>query len=309
MQGSRPPHGAGAARSGLHAKGATLLEKISFDHKRSRHQRINIRNEQMRDDELTDVIAGEIVPRLMLLHTSERARASTAAAAPKLHGDMAAQVADFTELVMRHEHDVLEAYVKSLLQRGFDLEGLLLHLLAPAARRLGALWEEDKIDFVDVTIGTSRLQQLIHHFTFALKKKDDDRRSALFVAAPHEQHTFGLVMVSEFFRREGWQVHGGVSMESEELRTIVAERSFALIGFSLSCDRLINTLCSTIQSVRRLSKNQSVQIMVGGRVFAQDPAVRPWVGADIVATDAREAIGLAEQAVRASALRRGAHQM
>jgi MerR family transcriptional regulator, light-induced transcriptional regulator len=307
MQGSRPPHGAGGnARGGFHKKSATMLEKIYFDHIGQHHERISVHSEPNLDGQLGNVIAGEIVPRLMLLHKGERAR-SQAAAPPNRAVELSAQVADFTELVMHHEHDVLEAYVKSLLQRGLNLEALLLHLLAPAARRLGALWEEDKVDFVDVTIATSRLQQLLHHFTLELKKKDDGRRAALFVAAPHEQHTFGLVMVSEFFRREGWQVHGGVAMEGEELRTVIAEQSFALIGFSLSCDRLINTLCSTIQSVRRLSKNQSVLVMVGGRIFAQDPAQRPWVGADIVAADAREAIDLAEHAVRARAWPRGPH--
>jgi hypothetical protein len=45
--------------------------------------------------------------------------------------------------------------------------------------------------------------------------------------------------------------------------------------------------------------------MVGGRVFAQDPSLRPSVGADLVAADAREALELAESALRKSASRRG----
>ena len=57
-----------------------------------------------------------------------------------------------------------------LLDDGIPLEALLLDLFAPVARRLGTMWEADQIDFVDVTIGTSRLQQILHHFTLPMEK-------------------------------------------------------------------------------------------------------------------------------------------
>jgi methanogenic corrinoid protein MtbC1 len=122
--------------------------------------------------------------------------------------------------------------------------------------------------------------------------------------APEEQHTFGLVVVSELFRRNGWHVQGVAPMELDELQDLVSEQWFVLIGFSLSCDRLINPLCSTIQTVRRVSKNKSVQIMVGGRAFAKDPALWPEVGADWTASNAQEALELAETMADRGKLRR-----
>jgi methanogenic corrinoid protein MtbC1 len=256
-------------------------------------------------DKLGDVIAGEIVPRLMLLHARQAEHSAAARATPPA-ATTGGQIPDFAELIIRHDADVVEAYVRSLLQRGLDLETLLLHLLAPAARRLGLLWEADEITFVDVTIGTTRLQQLLRTFVLPRRDHEDDcARRALFLPTPDEQHTFGLLMVTEFFRREGWDVHSGIDMTANDLRALIAERNFVLIGFSLSCERLINSLRSTIQMARRSSRNPSVLIMVGGRIFAQDPSLRPWVGADLVATDAREALELAEGALRKTASGRG----
>lgn len=302
MAGGQPP--AGGVR-GFLLESVALLDDL-LKAKRGAQKRSATQQVPQIGDKLGHVIAGEIVPRLMLMHgkQAERTALQSASRPPALGG----QIPDFADLVIRHDCDVVEAYVRSLLQRGLDLETLLLHLLAPAARRLGAQWEADEISFVDVTIGTARLQQLLRTFTTALAEPEDDgSRRVLLLPAPSEQHTFGLLMVSEFFRREGWQVEGALDMSVQELYSCIAEKSFGLIGFSLSCDRLINSLCSTIQKVRRLSKNPSVLIMVGGRIFAQDPDLRPWVGADLVATDAREALQLAEGALQKTLPRRPHH--
>jgi MerR family transcriptional regulator, light-induced transcriptional regulator len=290
-------------RSSVDVAGRALLDEMFLGQARPGHPKVVFQREQEMGEKLGNIIAGEIVPRLMLLHKTQ---AYTGANDDGVRAeDLSGQIADFAELVVRHDIDVVEAYVRSLLQRGLDLETLLLHLLAPAARRLGHLWDADEITFVDVTVGTSRLQQLLHTFTLALREEEAPERRVLFLPAPGEQHTFGLTMVMEFFRRAGWQVDGGMPMEPGELESCVAEQTFGLIGFSLSCDRFINPLCATIQTVRRLSKNPSLLVMVGGRVFSQDASLRPWVGADLVATDAHEALQLAEGELRKIALRRG----
>ena len=38
----------------------------------------------------------------------------------------------------------------------------MVDLLAPAARLLGEYWEDDRCDFVDVTMGLWRLQEVVH---------------------------------------------------------------------------------------------------------------------------------------------------
>ncbi|MGT2486179.1 B12-binding domain-containing protein [Methylobacterium oryzae CBMB20] len=51
-------------------------------------------------------------------------------------------------------------WVRALLEEGLSLDALLLDLFAPAARRLGQLWEEDEADFLDVAAALGRLQSL-----------------------------------------------------------------------------------------------------------------------------------------------------
>ena len=61
------------------------------------------------------------------------------------------------------------AYVESLLARRVTPSAVYLDLLTPAARQLGAMWDEDRCDFTQVTVGLMRLQQVM--------RADQPRRS------------------------------------------------------------------------------------------------------------------------------------
>lgn len=209
MRDTRPPSGAGGVERGDFSIGGAAFSGRNWPSlSKSEPEGVFPTPDGTPERTLNEIIAGEILPRLKLRQRQKAARAKgTAPALPA--PAMTSQVADFADLVVRHEASVAEAYVKYLLHRGLDLETLLLHLMAPAARRLGELWEADRIDFVDVTIGTSRLQQLLHHLTFPPRTREDDQnRHLLLVPAPGEQHTFGLVMASELFRRAGGMCMG-----------------------------------------------------------------------------------------------------
>jgi methanogenic corrinoid protein MtbC1 len=113
-------------------------------------------------------------------------------------------------------------------------------------------------------------------------------------APPDEQHTLGLILVSEFFVRSGWSVQmmNPVSETSDYLAPIAAEW-FDLVGFSVSCNSNLPRLYRTIRTVREVSRNRDVKILVGGWVFRDAPDLVARLGADGGAPDAREAVDVA----------------
>ena len=75
-----------------------------------------------------------------------------------------------------------------------------------------------------------------------------------------------------------------------------------------SGDGHLAALASIIVGLRNVSRNPRVCVMVGGRIFTADPALATTVGADGTARDARLALRLAGDLVRAregEALARG----
>ncbi|WP_416900205.1 MAG: B12-binding domain-containing protein [Minwuia sp.] len=255
------------------------------------------------DSRLKSMIEQEIIPLMALGSGMERRNG--AAFRRRRDAEVKPTPADVEELarlVLSHETRVATNYVETLRGDGISLEVLLLELLAPTARLLGDYWVNDTRDFAEVTIGLGRLQQLMHELTRSAGGEPPirvlrERRLALVVAAPGEQHTFGAVMVADFFRRGGWDVVGGHTPDEDEIADLVRYQEFDMIGLSLSCDSGVERLEKTIGRVRDLSRQRDITVMVGGRVFNDDPELAATVGADMTGADGRMALRVAEQAV------------
>jgi methanogenic corrinoid protein MtbC1 len=243
---------------------------------------------------LDRLIETEVVPRLVLAGRAVACEPGSGrgAAAPGPE-DVVAMIG----LVIADDATAAIAYVETLRVRGVTLECLYLDLFAVVARRLGQLWTEDLCSFADVTVGLVRLQGLVREYSPAFLpsvEAHDPRRSALLIPVPGEQHTFGLVMVAEFFLRAGWEVHSDPMASVEDLSSTVRNRWFAVAGISVGNDDRLDVVAALIRRVRRESCNRGIGVMVGGRVFAERPELAGLVGADATATDGRQAALQAE---------------
>ena len=239
---------------------------------------------------LAQAIQHEIIPRLMLAHRTP------------IECDMppelstvevsAEEVAAFGQLILSRSDDQALAYITRMRAAGAPIESIYLDLLAPVARYLGELWEDDLCDFTDVTLGLGHLQKMLRD----LNKEAEQARnlksnglSILLVPTPGEQHTFGLAMVAELFRKQGWDVVGGPYDLGDSPQVLTGHRAFDVVGFSLATLVNLDNLRKTIAEVRKASKNKRVCIMVGGPLFTLHPEYVKTVGADLVAGDAQEA--------------------
>ena len=219
-----------------------------------------------------------------------------------------ADVARVASAALEADPSAIHSQILGLRARGLSLERLFLELLAPAARTLGVRWEQDEIDFVAVTSALSRIHQVVRELAAviparALRHARSGAPRILLAPTPGEQHNLGVLMVAEFFRREGWEVTDFASATLETLIVAVERTAFDLIGLSLGGEVRLNALVSTIEALRTASKNPDVGVMVGGAIFALQPDLARRVPADAVAADAASAVRLAEALMRKINLR------
>jgi len=249
---------------------------------------------------LARAIQHEIIPRLMLAHRSPKVCADSM---PFAHGKVSSKEVDaFARLVLDPDEALALDCIEAIRMRGTSIESVYMELLAPAARALGKFWEEDVCDFSEVTIGLGKLQQLLHRLSGDLNRVDERASNGLrilLLPAPGEQHTFGLSMVAEFFRREGWDVSGGPSESQFDCIKLVRKENFDIIGFSLAVEENVDQLAEYIDKVRKASRKNGVGIMVGGPIFATYPEYASKVNADLVAGNGRVAPDMAEKFISA----------
>jgi methanogenic corrinoid protein MtbC1 len=239
---------------------------------------------------LVKTIEGEIIPRLLLSDQAQNTPERGLPGADVLTPD---DVQEFGGLILALDHTRAYTFVDRKRAKGQSLESVIVDLLAPTASYLGELWKADRCSFTEVTVGLSRLRQMLRDLSPEFESESSKcrhGRRALLLATPGEQHTFGLFVVEAFFRRDGWDVSGGQIDAAEEIAHLVDRQWFAIAGFSLSSERFIDRLASLIRVVRRHSCNRDIGVLVGGPLFIEQPELVERVGADAFAADGRSAV-------------------
>jgi methanogenic corrinoid protein MtbC1 len=242
---------------------------------------------------VADAIEAALLPRLVLLHGG---RGKTDAG---IDAALAALIDPFAAcLIADDEAASATALLRDLRGKGTSFETICLDVMAPAARRLGAMWTTDDCDFTLVTLGLSRLHRLMRELDAqlaAIALPVDPGRVALLAVAPGEQHVFGLVMVGDFLRRAGWEIHDLIGASTAEIAATARSTRATIAALSCSMEAQLPALAGRISGIRGQSRNRDIAILVGGLAFSDAPEAAIRVGADAMARDARDAVFQAER--------------
>ena len=247
---------------------------------------------------LAQALESDVIPRLVGAH-GKQPRAVVHLQPREIEG--------FVALLRNGTDAELAAAVAAAHRRGLAVETIFLELFAPSARLLGELWVADRCDFSTVTICLGRLQRLLREWSPAFGTDVEhpaNGRRILLAQHSDEQHSFGLSMVAEFFRRAGWEVLGGVGGAVPDPSAQVSREWFDAVGFSIGSETRIDWLKERIAQVRKVTRNRSVVVLVGGPLFVLQPAWAQSVGADASGHDGGQAPKLAEDLLATHLVRR-----
>lgn len=240
-------------------------------------------------DQLARLIEADIMPRLMAGYGAPLP--ATGRAVLSADG-----IRRFATTLLDDDIGPVFDEVEQLQAAGHGAQALMEGLIAPAVRLLGDWWLADDIDFVDVTMGSWRCQQLLH----ALSARAPGRaplpgtvRRALILPAPGEQHVLGAMMVEDAFRRAGWDTRGGPALDEDALAALVARDAFDVIGLSVSCTSRLPALARTLALLRRVAVQPPLLLLGGPALTGRQDAAA--LGADAIADSAEAAVALAEQ--------------
>ncbi|WP_310568537.1 cobalamin B12-binding domain-containing protein [Gemmatimonas sp.] len=254
-----------------------------------------------RSERLERTIENELVPRLLASHRA-------GPVPPALSMAMARELSErdvdgFVAAVRSLDDSRAVQFLRDILAEGATVEAVYLDLLAPSARRLGQMWDNDECDFVEVTVSLGRMQRMLRDLSqvfLADATRSEPVGSVLLTCIPGEQHTLGIIMVGEFLLRDGWRVLVGAPWSESDLLTMVGTEWFDVIGFSVGSESRLPLLKRDIRRLKSASRNPHLQCMVGGQVFSDDPTLADQVGANAIAGDAREAPQIARRLLDAA---------
>jgi hypothetical protein len=202
------------------------------------------------------------------------------------------EVADFADLMRSNDLGGACDRIDALRSEGRSLESIYLDVLAPAASHLRDLWSDDFCGFADVTLALCNLQAILRLLAtdFLADATETGQRTLLVAPQPSDDidvglPVFGLMLMAQFFRRDGWEARIECDMTRVAARGALSREWFDLVEIMTQSDKDLDRVAAGIRAIRRDSPNRSIGVIVCGQVFADHPEFVRLVGADLMATD------------------------
>lgn len=199
-----------------------------------------------------------------------------------------ANVEKLCHALISDDDDAGAEFIRNVRDEGATLESVYLDYLAAAARILGEWWDEDRVPFTLVTLGTSRMYAIMRAMRHLIRPANQGAlKAATFASVPGEDHTLGVRMAADLFRREGWDVNLVVAKSHDELVGAIASGRHPIIGLSSANGESAVELARLMVAIRIVSPG--ALILVSGRCVIDNYDMVVATGADRVARDMDEA--------------------
>ena len=187
--------------------------------------------------------------------------------------------------------DAADSFILAARRDGVRIEAIYLGYVAGAARRLGEMWDNDEISFIDVTLACGKLYRIIRGLRHVLAPGilgDRDEWPAMFALVPGETHTLGIEIATDIFRREGWDVDMMIGLDHDMLVEQSDRRNYNAIVLVANSDGMLEPLTRLVLALR-ISHPLS-HIVVAGNILIHHADIIDMVGADAVMKDIETAV-------------------
>lgn len=168
--------------------------------------------------------------------------------------------------------------------------------LETIARLLGKQWVSDDCDFIDVTIGSARLQELAIALSADLQELSlsPDAPTALILTPFGEQHTLVPHLIGLLFTSLGWssKVLEPSATRTGALARALEDADIVCIGWSNV--RLANEFKRLVQDVRRLRKEPRLPLVVGGAAALESVDFLVGLGIDCICDSVYSAVKICD---------------
>lgn len=212
---------------------------------------------------------------------AERLQPDAPASYQRLHDEIVAGAAEFDE-----------AHIEYALAEAFSLflvEEVCLHLIQPALVTLGEKWHLGEINVSVEHFATNIMRRKLLALMSASPPVSREER-IVSGCAPGEYHELGILMISLFLRRRGYEViYLGQNIAAARFQEMLMKTQPDLLLLSASGLVAAANLLDVVEELRHHSAHPGATIAFGGRVFNRVPELRRRVPGMYVGDDAQAA--------------------
>lgn len=171
----------------------------------------------------------------------------------------------FCTSIIEKDDDLQVHLIETLLARGINLNIIYEIFIPEAAETLGNWWKANKVTFIEVHLGSHRLQRLSRIYEkqyLGPMYIFSEGPEILLILPLKEVHTLGLITASGIFKKHGANPFVAVGYSDDEIISLINSRAFKLIGISIANSENISDCIKTAKYIK--SKMLTTIPMVAG---------------------------------------------
>jgi MerR family transcriptional regulator, light-induced transcriptional regulator len=200
----------------------------------------------------------------------------------------------YVDLLMQSDHRRAIEIIEGAAATGISMAEIYVHILQPALAEIGRRCEANLATAADQSYATTITQRLMARLHAAAPRATRRGRSIVAACVDGDQHDTGIIMMSDLMDLDGWDTYcAGASVPTPDLLTTTQRRKPNLLALSATMLGGLLRIVDLLTAIRASAAYRGIRVMVGGRMFNEDPHLWRKIGADGYARDATDAVLLA----------------
>lgn len=197
--------------------------------------------------------------RILQRNLSEFLKRSEITSEPESHAQR-----EFTDLLLEKRRRDATDYMMGLLEKGSQPGEVCSGVLMPGLRRIGIMWQKNKISAADEHAATEICRYIIFRLCDSIPREKPLPYKALVSCVPGEEHEMGAEIMASYLESKGWRVYfiGHSAPEQDNIDAITKHKP-DVVFLSVT---LISNLPETVEFLKKVRKISSeVKIVLGGK--------------------------------------------
>ena len=177
-----------------------------------------------------------------------------------------------------------------------EIEPFYMQVIQPTMYDIGTLWERGELSVANEHLASAIVGRVMAAINMTTIKPVKSKGKIVVTASPNEYHEIGAWMVADILENEGWNVsYLGANVPHNDLIQFLLSAKPNVLAISVTMPFNIEKAKEVIQLSKKYPELVNMKIIVGGRVFNDNPDLWHSTGADNFAATILEAKEIIQQ--------------
>lgn len=199
----------------------------------------------------------------------------------------------FLNSILEGDHRQSLTISRDYLEQTKSLQSLYMQIIQPAMYEVGHMWERAEISVAQEHLASAVVSRVLASVNSLSQNSLNRKGKVVITAAEGELHEIGAWMISDIFQLEGWEIrYLGANTPGKDVISLMESYLPDVLAISVTMPFNIMKVKSLTDKLRKDVRHTLLKVMVGGRVFIDNPELCNSINSDAFASNVDEATHL-----------------